>query len=75
MIDVTRLNGEEFVVNALYIEKVQALPDTTITLSNGKTYFVKESRDEIIQRTVEFYQQVGLIDLQAKVVDEDVETD
>ncbi|NIK10794.1 flagellar FlbD family protein [Alkalibacillus almallahensis] len=75
MIDVTRLNGEEFVVNALYIEKVQALPDTTITLSNGKTYFVKESTDEIIQRSVEFYKKVGLVDLQAKVVDEDVETD
>ncbi|MET3682142.1 flagellar protein FlbD [Alkalibacillus flavidus] len=75
MINITRLNGEEFVINALYIEKVQALPDTTITLSNGKTYFVKESKDEIVSRTTSFYQQVGLINLQAKGVDTDVETD
>ncbi|PKR78627.1 flagellar protein FlbD [Halalkalibacillus sediminis] len=71
MIQVTRLNKEEFVLNALYIEKVQALPDTTITLSNGKKYFVSESIDEIIQRSTDYYKQIGFTDLQAKVVDED----
>ncbi|WP_188205812.1 flagellar FlbD family protein [Alkalibacillus aidingensis] len=74
MITVTRLNGEEFVINALYIEKVQTLPDTTITLSNGKKYFVKESINDVIRLSTEYYQQVGLIDLQSKAVDENDET-
>ncbi|WP_017185467.1 flagellar FlbD family protein [Alkalibacillus haloalkaliphilus] len=74
MITVTRLNGEPFVLNALYIEKVQALPDTTISLANGKTYFVQESVDTIIQRSTDYYKNIGLIDLHTKVVDEDDKT-
>ncbi|MDQ0350628.1 flagellar protein FlbD [Alkalibacillus filiformis] len=74
MITVTRLNGDPFVLNALYIEKIQALPDTTITLSNGKTYFVQESVDTIIQYSTDYYKRVGFVDLQAKVVDENDET-
>ncbi|WP_343782949.1 flagellar FlbD family protein [Alkalibacillus silvisoli] len=71
MINVTRLDGEVFVINALYIEKIQALPDTTVTLSNGKVYFVKETVEEVMNLTTHYYKQVGLIDLQAKVVDKD----
>ncbi|MDV2580607.1 flagellar FlbD family protein [Alkalibacillus haloalkaliphilus] len=74
MITVTRLNGEPFVLNALYIEKVQALPDTTISLANGKTYFVQESVETVIQLSTDYYRNVGLIDLHAKVVDENDET-
>ncbi|GAA0461302.1 swarming motility protein SwrD [Alkalibacillus silvisoli] len=58
-------------INALYIEKIQALPDTTVTLSNGKVYFVKETVEEVMNLTTHYYKQVGLIDLQAKVVDKD----
>lgn len=36
MIRLTGLNGKEFYLNAEYIEKIEANPDTTITLFNGK---------------------------------------
>ncbi|MBO8155231.1 MAG: flagellar FlbD family protein [Bacillaceae bacterium] len=61
MIEVTRLNNETFLLNALYIETIQTLPDTTITLTNGKKYFVKESKEEILQKVTDFYQKIGLV--------------
>ncbi len=71
MIHVTRLNKQELVINALYIEKIESLPDTTITLSNGSKYFVLEPVDDIIDKVNNYYRQIGLIDLVKKVVVDD----
>ncbi|MGM8214475.1 flagellar FlbD family protein [Bacillaceae bacterium W0354] len=71
MINVTRLNNQQFVINAIFIEKIEALPDTTITLANGKKYFVKESVEEVIKEVNDYYKQIGLIDLSKKVVVDD----
>ncbi len=49
MIQVTRLNGTEFTLNALYIEKVESFPDTTITLTTGTKYVVLDTADEVNQ--------------------------
>ncbi|WP_077211528.1 flagellar FlbD family protein [Bacillus dakarensis] len=61
MINVTRLNGKSFIINAIYIETVEAFPDTTITLSNGKKYVVKETEEEVVELVKTFYQSVTLI--------------
>ncbi|NUH82528.1 flagellar FlbD family protein [Bacillus firmus] len=61
MIKVSRLNGKSFVLNALYIETVESFPDTTITLTNGKKYVVKESEDRVMQLILGFYQSVNLL--------------
>ncbi|WP_282171632.1 flagellar FlbD family protein [Cytobacillus firmus] len=61
MIKVSRLNGKTFVLNALYIETVESFPDTTITLTNGKKYVVKESEDRVMHSILEFYQSVNLL--------------
>lgn len=47
MIDVTRLNGTEVLINAELIEMVEETPDTVITFTTGKKLIVKESRQEI----------------------------
>ena len=47
MIEVTRLNGKAFSINALYIETVEAFPDTTITLTTGRKFIVLESEEEV----------------------------
>ncbi|AUJ26676.1 MULTISPECIES: flagellar FlbD family protein [Virgibacillus] len=60
MISLTRLNGDEFTLNAVMIEQVQNFPDTTITLMNGKKFVVKETRSEVLQRTLAYYQQIGV---------------
>ncbi|HBT39770.1 MAG: Flagellar FlbD family protein [Thermotoga sp. 50_1627] len=57
MIWLTRLRGQKFVLNAEMIETVEALPDTTITLFNGKKYIVQESVEEVIRRVIEYKRQ------------------
>ena len=54
MIRLTRLNGEEFVVNCNQIERVESIPESNITLVSGKHYVVKEDVEEIINRVIEY---------------------
>lgn len=61
MIKVTRLNRTTFTLNALYIEKVESFPDTTITLTTGSKYIVLDTVEEVNSRIIEFYQAVQLL--------------
>jgi flagellar protein FlbD len=61
VIQVTRLNGKSFLLNALYIETVESLPDTTITLTNGKKYVVKEKEHDVMERILHFYRSVHVL--------------
>lgn len=61
MIQVTRLNGAAFHLNALYIEKVESFPDTTITLTTGTKYVVLDPIDIVNERIINFYQSVQLL--------------
>ena len=49
MITLTRLSGSVFVLNSDLIERVDATPDTVVTLVDGKKYVVTESLDEIVE--------------------------
>ena len=61
MIELTRLNGERFVLNADLIEMVECTPDTVIRLLNGKKIIVKESVEQVVARALEFAQRVHQI--------------
>ena len=52
VIKLTRLNGDEFVVNAEQIRFVESRPDTFITLTSNDRLIVKETVDEDVQRSV-----------------------
>ena len=52
MIELLDLRGNEFVVNAELIEKVENNPDTQIVLSNGHRYYVKNTIPEIVDLVV-----------------------
>lgn len=69
MIELTRLNGDAFILNAVMIEQIQSYPDTTITLINGKKIVVKDAEKEVAKRVLEFYQQAGLLGSLHKVGD------
>lgn len=58
MIDVTRLNGKSFVLNAELIEVMEETPDTVITLTTGHKYVVKESTDEVYNRIVNYKRNI-----------------
>jgi flagellar protein FlbD len=63
LIKVTRLNGKSFTVNALYVETVESLPDTTITFTTGKKIVVSETEAEIIDSIIAFYRSVNVLGL------------
>ena len=54
MIRLTRLNEQPFVLNAELIRTVEQTPDTTITLTTGERMMVKESMDEVVERSVAY---------------------
>jgi flagellar protein FlbD len=58
MITVTRLDERVVVLNADLIKMIEATPDTIITLINGDTLIVSESRDEVVRRAIDYQRQV-----------------
>ncbi|WP_261132839.1 flagellar FlbD family protein [Bacillus sp. Marseille-Q3570] len=63
MIQLTKLNGQTFTLNAIYIEQVQAFPDTTITLTNGRKFVVKEGIHEVQEAVNTFYKEISILGL------------
>lgn len=59
MIKVSRLNGEEYVLNSSLIETVEANPDTVISLTTGHKLVVRESVDEIIDEVIRYSARVN----------------
>ena len=54
MIHLTRLDNSELLVNALLIERVEAMPDTVVTLTTGRKILVCEPPEEVVQKTVAY---------------------
>jgi flagellar protein FlbD len=54
VIQVTRLNGTHFYINAELIQTVESTPDTIITLINGNIMVVHEPAGEIIERILDY---------------------
>ena len=49
MICLTRLNGEPFALNPDLIERVEAHPDTVISLNDSARFLVRESLPEVLR--------------------------
>jgi len=54
MITLTRLNNNRFIVNADLIRTVEQMPDTTITLIDGSRIIVRETPEEVVDRSIEY---------------------
>lgn len=63
MIEVTGMNKEEFVLNADYIEKIEQVPETLITLTNGKKYIVLESIEEVKCKVLKYKKSIFTYDI------------
>lgn len=59
MIYVTRLNGQEYLINNRHIEFAEEKPDTTITLTSGKVLIIKESLEELQEKIIAFESQLS----------------
>ena len=58
MICLTRLNGQQFVVNADKIRYVEATPDTLVCCDSGDKMMVKESLPEVVRRAIDYARTV-----------------
>jgi len=54
MIILTRLNGQQFVLNAEKIRYVESTPDTVVCTDHGDKMMVKESMQEVIRRSMDY---------------------
>ena len=62
MIDVTKMNGSKITVNTDLIETVEEMPDTVITLTTGKKFIIKESRQEVKNLVILYKRECNSID-------------
>jgi flagellar protein FlbD len=61
VIELTRLNGERFILNAELIRYVENLPDTYVTLTTGDRIVVQETMDEVVERAIEYQRSKWLV--------------
>lgn len=54
MIVLTKLNNQQVLLNFSQIEAVELIPESKVVMMNGKFYLVKESAEEIIEKTIEY---------------------
>ena len=78
---VTSLTGEKFYLNPGLIELIEMIPDTLVTMSNGKKYVIRESakdvaqaieacRARIMHRSMDPVDPYGIIQIQEKDPDD-----
>lgn len=63
MIRLKALNKKEFYLNEDNIEKIEEVPETLITLTNGKKYIVLESTQEVVDKIIEFKKKIFTVGL------------
>lgn len=61
MIKLTKLNGDQFVLNAELIRYIESRPDTYITLTSDDRLIVLESVDEVVKRSVDYSRSIRRI--------------
>ncbi|ACA45502.1 flagellar FlbD family protein [Clostridium botulinum] len=66
MIQLTGMNREGFTLNAEHIEKIEQVPESLITLVNGKKYIVIETPNEIIEKVKKYKSDIITLGIQGE---------
>lgn len=61
MIKLTKLDGQQFVVNAELIRFVESRPDTYVTLTSNDRFMVRETVEEVVKRSIAYSRAVRTI--------------
>jgi flagellar protein FlbD len=61
MIKLTRLSGEEFILNAELISFIETRPDTYITLTTDEKIVVRERVDEVVARAIDYSRRIRML--------------
>lgn len=59
MIEVSRLNGKFFILNAELVKFIESTPDTVITLTTGEKLMVRESVEQVVQRCTDYLKRIA----------------
>lgn len=59
MVEVTRLNGENYYINPHQIEYIELNPDTTLIMLSGKRLIILEDYKTLYKRIVNYRRQIG----------------
>jgi len=54
MILLTKLNGEEFVLNSEQIQTIELIPESKVVLMNQEFFIVCESPQDIIEKAIKY---------------------
>ena len=65
MILLTALSSKKFYLNPDLIYRMEETPDTTITLTDGKTLVVQDSAEEVVAAVLEYRRAIYREMLQA----------
>ncbi len=58
MIKLTGLDHKEYILNADHIEKIEEVPESVITLTNGKKYLVMDTAEEIVEKVIQYKRKI-----------------
>ncbi len=62
MIFITEINGERCLINHRLIETAREKPDTTLTMTNGKIYIIRETMEELYKIVQDYERSVSVLD-------------
>ena len=58
MIQLTKINHGQIIINSSLIETIEETPDTVITTTTGNKILVSESANEVIQKIIDYYRSI-----------------
>lgn len=58
---VSRVNGTDLWLNPMLVESVERTHDSIVTLTNGHKYILRDTPEEITEKTMAFYRRIGLV--------------
>lgn len=61
MIHLTSLKGETFYLNEILVYRIDQVPDTLITLTDGNKLRVSETPEEVVDKIRDYQKSVGVM--------------
>lgn len=61
MIHLTSLKGEAFYLNEILVYRIDQVPDTLITLTDGNKLRVSETPEEVVDKIRAYQKSVGVM--------------
>ena len=58
MIKLTNINKVSYYLNCELIELIETIPDTLITLRDGKKHYVLETPEEVVEKIIEYKKRI-----------------